>query len=115
MSTEYAAVESALESIIRFLCTHKNVKVNDMNHAPKQHVEQLYAISVTYQQHHQGVARKGAASDQLILAEVQVSDWQDQVYICIKSAALLPRNHVEICGPMLTSLSPGVCRHEDSS
>jgi hypothetical protein len=57
MPTEYAAVESALESVIRFLCTHKNVKIGDMNHAPKQQLEQLYAPSP-------GHGREGAASEQ---------------------------------------------------
>jgi hypothetical protein len=31
MPTEYTVVNSAADGIIQFLCTHKNVKVNDVN------------------------------------------------------------------------------------
>lgn len=45
-------MESELESIIRLLCTRKTVKVDDMNLAPNNKLEQLYVASVTYEQHH---------------------------------------------------------------
>jgi hypothetical protein len=34
MATEYAAVDSVGDAVIQYLCTHKNVKVDDVNCDP---------------------------------------------------------------------------------
>jgi hypothetical protein len=41
MPNEYAAVDSAADSIIQFHCTHKNVKVDDVNYSPRMQAEQF--------------------------------------------------------------------------
>jgi hypothetical protein len=42
MTTEYV-VESASDKDIRF-CTHKNMKIEDINHEPNKQPRQFYAV-----------------------------------------------------------------------
>jgi hypothetical protein len=48
MPTEYATMESATENVINFLCTHKNMKVNNINHGQRNQMDGMNATSVTY-------------------------------------------------------------------
>jgi hypothetical protein len=76
MPNEYAAVDSAADAIIQFLCTHKNVKVDDANYGPRMQGEQMCVASATY---HQALAeqaqRQTDACDGVIFSP---SSWEPQ-------------------------------------
>jgi hypothetical protein len=95
MPNEYAAVDSAADAVIQFLCTHKNVKVDDVNYGPRMQAEQMCAASATY---HQALAEQ--AQRQTNTLWFRYEDLMGKIkYICLKSAGLLPINHERIRGP----------------
>jgi hypothetical protein len=95
MPTEYAAVDSADDAVIQYLCTHKNVKVDDVNYDPRMQAEQMCAASTTYPQ---AIAEQ--AQRQTNTLWFRYEDLLGNIkYICIKLAGLLPINHRRIRGP----------------
>jgi hypothetical protein len=78
MLTEYATIDSAVDSIIQFHCKHNNVCA-----------EWMCAATATY---HRAIAEQARRHTNTLW--FRYKDLLGKIkYICIKSAGLLPINH----------------------